>query len=61
MAVFAIVGLAPLWFAEEHTINTSSKLIKFLVAKKALVKGKPAAQHFLDSLSLALEYQHGIF
>jgi hypothetical protein len=60
MAVFDIVGLVPLWFVEEHTANTSSKSINFLVEKKGVVKGKPAAQLFLESLSLALECQHGI-
>jgi hypothetical protein len=60
MAVFVIVGLDPLWFAEEHTVNTtSSKLIDYFVNKKGLAKGKPAAQRFLDSLSLALEHQPG--
>jgi hypothetical protein len=51
MAVFAIVGLVPLWFVEEHTVNTSSKSMDFLVVKKGLVKGKLAVQRFLDSLS----------
>jgi hypothetical protein len=60
MAVFIIFGLVPLWFAEEHTVKTSSKLIACLISEKGLVKGKRVTQHFLDSLSSALECQHGI-
>ena len=60
MAILAIVGLVPLWFAEEHTVETTSKSIMFLVKHKGLVKGKPAAQCFLDSLSGALLSIHGI-
>jgi hypothetical protein len=60
MAVFAIVGLVPLWYAEEYTVDTSSKSFKFLVKNKGLVKGKPAADRFLESLSSSLKTEHGV-
>ena len=44
MSVLAIVGIIPTWFAEEHTIDATSKSITFLVKNKGLAKGKPAAQ-----------------
>jgi hypothetical protein len=61
MAVLAIVGLVPLWFAAEHMVKTSSKpMQEYLVKERGLVSGKPWAQRFLDSLSSALQHQHGI-
>jgi hypothetical protein len=60
MTVFVIVGLVPLWFVEEHTVDTSSKLITYLISEKGLSKGKPATQRFLDSLSSALKRQYVI-
>jgi hypothetical protein len=60
MAVLAIVGLVPLWFAGEHTVDTGSKSMKYLVAHQQLVSGKAAAQRFLDTLSSALHGQYGI-
>jgi hypothetical protein len=60
MGVFSSVGLVPLWFGEEHSVETSSLSIKFYTAEKGLAKGKPAAQRFLDSLSGALQSRHGI-
>jgi hypothetical protein len=59
MAVLAIVGIVPLWFGDEHTVDTSTKPMQFLVEKQGLVKGKPAAQRFLDSLTSALESEDG--
>ena len=44
MSVLAIVSLVPTGFAEEHTIDATSKSITFLVKNKGLAKGKPAAQ-----------------
>jgi hypothetical protein len=60
MGVLAIVGLVPLWFAAEHTVDTSSKPFVFLVKEKGLEKGKPAADRFLESLSSFLQTEHGI-
>ena len=60
MAVLAIVGLVPLWFAGEHTVDVSSKSLAFLVEHKGLVKGKAAADRFLESLSSALQTDYGI-
>jgi hypothetical protein len=60
MAVLAIVGLVPLWFVEEHSIDVSSKSIAYLVQEKGLAKGRASGQRFLDSVSSALERQFGI-
>jgi hypothetical protein len=54
MAVFALTGLIPIWFVEERSVNTSSNSISYFVKEKGLAKGKPAAQHFLDSLTTVL-------
>ena len=60
MNILAIVGVVPLWFAEEHSVDTSSKSIQYLVKNKGLAKGKHAAERFLDSVASALQRQHGI-
>ncbi len=60
MAVLAIVGLVPLWFAEEHTVDPSSKSLEYLVNNKGLAKGKPASERFLESLSSVLQTDLGI-
>jgi hypothetical protein len=60
MAVFANIGLVPLWFGEEHSAKTSFTSINIFFKEKGRAKGRPAAQWFLDSLSLALQCQHGI-
>jgi hypothetical protein len=60
LAILAIVGLVPLWFSDEHTVDAASKAIKFLVAEKGLASGRLAAQRFLDTLCSALKRQFGI-
>jgi hypothetical protein len=60
MGIFAITGIVPLWFAEEHSVDTQSKSICFFVENKGLTKGKPAAQRFLDSVSTVLHHEYGI-
>jgi hypothetical protein len=61
MGVLAIVGLVPLWFASEHSVDSRSKSIQYLVVEKGLPSGKPAAVRFLDTLSSAFFHQYGIF
>ncbi len=61
MGVFAIVGLVPLWFASEHSVDSRSKSIQYLVKERGLPpSGKPAAQHSLDTLISALHHRHGL-
>lgn len=60
MSIFGIVGLVPLWFSDQITVDAGSKAMKFLVAQKGLAPGRPAAQRFLETLTSALERQYGI-
>jgi hypothetical protein len=60
LAILAIVGLVPLWFAEEHTADNNSKAMIYLQKHQDLPKGKPEASRFLDSLSSALNLLKGI-
>ena len=39
MGVFAIVGLVPLWFGHEHSVDPSSKSMTYLVSDHGLKKG----------------------
>ncbi len=39
MGVFAIVGLVPLWFASEHSVDSRSKSIQYLVKERGLPSG----------------------
>jgi hypothetical protein len=60
MTVLAVVGLVPLWFSEEHTVDLTSKSLAFLVDEKGLAKGKAAADRFLESLSSVLQTEYAI-
>jgi hypothetical protein len=60
MGVLAIVGLVPLWFASEHSVDSRAKSIQYLVKEKGLPRGKPSAQRFLDTLASGLHHQYGL-